>query len=180
MNVYNLTHQLIFMGGETFYTPPDPFNIYFRLATLYLKANNRKSWVKKSEIVKPENIFNENDYWKEYESITVTYKPIHFIKWLLQEIPECFWKFNVLIDVNREKLVQSAKDSIKGQIWINMVGAEKKFKAVGITTNVLSDLKNKTFYLPTYKEIAHEVPKWGDYKYAYGDIKEQLVKGVNI
>ena len=187
MNVYNLVRKLTFLNNCILYTPEDPFRIYERLAKLFLNTlagsdNKPTHWNKNiillSNIkIEPKNILNEYE-WREYGYNPGYRTPLRFLKWVLQEIPDCFWKFNIYIDSNRYTLKQSINNSKQNEIWIDMKGIKNKMKCVEISNNVLQDLKNKVTYLPTYAQIAKELPTWGKYKYKYGNIKDLKVSWI--
>ena len=95
-----------------------------------------------------------------------------FLKWVYQEIPDCFWKYNVYIDANMDALMGSASRSILNQIWVDMKGIKNKLKCVELNKDTLLLLDNGTLYMPSYKQICKEVSTWGQYTYEYGNIVE--------
>ena len=171
MNIYKLTRRLEFTNDIVFYTPEDPYRIYERLARIYLRANDKENIIESNTCVSPYPVFDNDKYLRD-DMFFNALKPLHFLKWVLQAIPESFWKFNVYIDSNIEQLKKSAKEDKKDEIWVNIRGVPKKLKSVKFSLNVMADLKNKKTYLSSYEEIVKEVSRWGDYKYNYGNIKE--------
>jgi len=179
MDISNLCRELKFKSEAVLYTPPDPFRIYERLAKIYMIAHAEPTKLISNKKVSPIALFPDDTWWWRSYGVNPDYKtPLMFVKWVLQEIPKEFWKFNVLITVNLKRLKDSARKSELSYIWIDMKNRKRKLKCVEISDNVLKELKNKLFYLPSYEQIAKEVKSWDDkYKYkGWGLIKDQKVK----
>lgn len=174
MNLNNLCREIRFKSGLALYTPPDPYRIYERLGKLFLKANDINNKVISNKLIPKREIYDMGNWSQLYEYSQKT-DALRFIKWIYQEIPSRFWKFNVHIALNRERLQQSAKDSAKNELWIDFKGMKNKTKSAIIDRSLLSNLRSGVTYLPTYEQIAGEVSGWGDYKYQYGNIEEQKV-----
>lgn len=166
MKIDNLIREVRYEGGELLYTPPDPYRIYERLGKLFLSARV----ISNVKLEKPIRIFD-----KALSGLLNYPACLEFIKWVHQEIPGAFWKFNTYIEGNKTQLKQSAKDTIVHNIWIDMRGKNNKLKQVKIDNNVLKNLDSGLTYLPDYERICKEVASWGEYRYNYGDIKEQKV-----
>lgn len=126
----------------------DPFGIFSRLDKIFTKMSVGK-WV------------------DEYS----------FIKWMHQEIPPQFWKYNNLISLNEKRLCESAKNSDTSTIWIDRIGMKNKLKQVNITPVLKEQLESGEFCLPTYDKIISEVYSWGKKTICYfGKIDEQYTK----
>lgn len=186
MNINNLIRQLKFSGGCVLYTPPDPYRIYERLAILYQRGrvgnDVSRQWPIKLvasckcspfDIGKDRNHYGYTGYNPNYQM------PLHFLKWVLQEIPECFWKFNLYIDMNIDTLIRSAENSNIREIWIDMSNKKRKLKCAILDDKVIDGIDSGLFYLPSYKQISHEVSGWqSNYKYLFGKINTQNIRMV--
>lgn len=153
---------------KTGFSPEDPFSIFKRMKKIFVYNN-----------VGP---YDEENYLP-----VVMSEDMYFFKWIYQEIPVGFWKFNSYISANIDRIRTMAKSCPRNTIWINMDSDlvkqssrknketnRNKLKCVEYHT-VLNGIKDGVFYLPDYNEIADEVNKWG-YKYEYGKISTQWLK----
>ena len=178
MNTHRLTNCISFANNCRLYTPEDPFRIYERLARIFMKIDflsNEINDIYKRDPFPYTDLLNFYDY-TDYNFKNIS-RPIRFLKWIHQEIPTQFWKFNVFIDINTEHLKDSVLCSKPSEIWVDMPKLNNKTKAVSITSNVIKDLKSKNMYLPGYDHICKTVSSWrSDYKYNFGTVKEPLVK----
>ena len=176
MNTKKLVKKITFNRRITFYTPEDPFLIYFRLAKLFIRA--RTGVTKKVTMYKTVLPFKIFEKYENSYNLTGygPYAPLHFVKWVLQEIPTPFWKFNVLVSLNRQELINSARESSQEEIWVDTVGIENKIKSVRITGGVMEGLQRGFLRLPSYVEIVGVVKTWQEnYQYKWGNVGEQYV-----
>ena len=167
MNLKKLVNKCNFGVESCLYYPEDPFGIYYKLARIwsnaYLKAGNLYGDITITK-VKPYDLFKDD----------TNYIALHFIKWVLQEIPKTFWIYRPDFELNKKRLFDSAKKSDLREVWIDMEDHKNKLKCAKIEY-VWDNLKSGFFYLPTYQQIAIEVATWGNYKYEWGQVKEQKI-----
>lgn len=176
MNLHRLNRHLIFSGESHIFTPADPFQIYKRLARIFIKAHHYSNDVifEDQTSLPYQKLFDFDVNWN-FDHTDRKSLPLRFLKWVYQEIPTQFWKFNVFIDVNRQRLREAAVASDPQIIWIDMHQIKNKTKAVTLTENVLRDLRSSVTYLPNYNHICRSVSSWrSDYKYNFGSVGEPL------
>lgn len=215
VQINNLVRRIEFASKAVFFTPPDPYRIYERLAKLFMQAQVVGGWEKGIRIVSNKKIdspydllrgcpFSNSigDEWSQLGFNPDYRTPLRFLKWVYQEIPSIYWKYNVNIYAVKDKIIESAEQTKQNEIWVRkkardpymykylsevglkntegtaQVDAGKKdIKAVAINSWVRDDLKEGKLFLPSYEEIAKEVESWGDYVYKFGQIKEVSISG---
>lgn len=177
MNEKNLCRKLVFKGGLNLYTPPDPYLIYQRLAEIYLRGKDAKVVLTASVKCKPYRLQDDFEHYTWVAShVRERLEPVHFVKWVKQEIPKEFWRFNLYIDQNKQLLLKSARESNIDEVWVSMKDKDNSLKSVHLNNRILQDINLGKKYLPTYEEIAKTVVNWGDYQYKFGKVAEPTVQ----
>lgn len=168
-----LPGRLMYKNEAVFIIPRDPYGIFCRLATMVF--SQQFSY----DEMNPVDLFThiESD-WTSFESRlnTTRVSNFWFLRWIYQELPRDFWKYNVNIDVCKKEILHSSKSSREKfmfETWIDMPNKKNKIKKSLINKHLLEELQAKRLTLPSYDEIVVQVAGWGnDTRYCYGKIKD--------
>ena len=187
----------------SYYIPLDPFRIYERLVFLFTERHEtitvEPRIISNIKIAPPLDFYRIFVFDRMFIYNTVKFDPtIRFMKWVLQEIPPIFWKYNIYIDINKDELIRSAEISNPHEIWVgkrtreSSIHLEEKailtfsspsrscLKGVTLTESVRDQLMEGSLFLPTYDQIVKEVEGWGSrkrWKYKKGIVKEVTLSG---